>query len=110
MCRMAGTFSCDQLMVNGKLEISTMTVLRIHGQDLLDELFLVERQWSRGRGLRGRRWARCRGACRRRRRSAYQSCAMSGPQVGSLPTTTMATSEFACGREGGLVEFGRRRS
>ena len=95
-------------MVKGKLEMSTTMVFGLHREDLLDELLLLRgRCDSRSRPSRPS-LGTVQGRVPPPSTVSCQSCAMSGPQVGSLPTMTMATSEL-CGRVEGCVGRVRRR-
>src|SRR5277367_4869467 len=92
MCRIPGTFDCDQLMANGKLEINTTTVFGFTAKTCFTNCSWPRVMLSRSRPSRPS-LGEVQGRVPPPSGELCQSCAMSGPQVGSFPTTTTATSE-----------------
>src|ERR1035438_1434088 len=91
MCRIAGTFACDQLIANGKLETKTTTVFGFTANTCFTNCSWPSVRLSRSRPSRPS-LGDVQGRVSPPSADLTQSCAISGPHVGSLPTTTIAAS------------------
>ena len=92
MCRIAGTLRLRPVDRVRKARDQHHHRLRIRRVHLLHQLFLIQVDAFAIASFASIAGRRCRAASAAVR-SLYQSCAMSGPHVGSLPTTTTATSD-----------------